>query len=589
MERHRQKDIEAGGPGRGVLDTRKRAWKDRDGSLKEDRPYRRPTARSRKNTHAAKTTIQQQPSPSDDERRNSESSACQSIDNQGGLEFSSAPSVEDIQFSNQDPAGIDAQGIQVDPAPGNIGVPFGAYPQQHPETTGQIEPRSWDDSFSFDVPIYGYDELDYEQFFQPDTASSFNMPFTTALDYGWLFNAKPTSLQPSQKVTQLDLPPQGLAALSPVSTNSSQLWPVPSHPSLSEAEIASNNSFNHHSPPMAAPPVDKRTAPVPTTAPPAATVALRHDNDNSIRIQGRSQTTPTNLVPDPERPFSTLDGTLNVPELHDATRQNVLEVVESANPCLPDSACSIWDHPLLSLTSLQSDLELFFSRFNTAYPLMHLPTFDPNDVEPLLLLSMLLLGATYSSKECHQLAVCIHDVIRPSIFAHAGFSAQPTLWSLQTILLVECFGKSRAGLKQHEMSHLFHGLLINLIRRSDCQSVRPAGPATQEQDLEKAWRQWAVAEQKKRYLPPRYELILLLILQPMLTKIDSLCFVSCGTHNTRFSFVKVFACRRLSCEPIFPAPKVSGKRKTVLHGFLHGGALLRRCSASPISWLSSLT
>ncbi|KAI8253031.1 Nicotinate catabolism cluster-specific transcription factor [Colletotrichum sp. SAR 10_77] len=74
-----------------------------------------------------------------------------------------------------------------------------------------------------------------------------------------------------------------------------------------------------------------------------------------------------------------------------------------------------------------------------------------------------------------------------------------------TILLVECFGKSRAGQKQHDMSHLFHGLLINLIRRSDCQSVRPPGPPPVGGDesagsLDKLWKKWAEAEQKKSRL-----------------------------------------------------------------------------------------
>jgi hypothetical protein len=52
------------------------------------------------------------------------------------------------------------------------------------------------------------------------------------------------------------------------------------------------------------------------------------------------------------------------------------------------------------------------------------------------------------------------------------------------------------------MSHLFHGLLINLIRRSDCQTVQPVGPnEADNDDLEVAWLRWAEAEGKKRYRP----------------------------------------------------------------------------------------
>ncbi|KUI59144.1 Zinc finger protein klf1 [Cytospora mali] len=221
---------------------------------------------------------------------------------------------------------------------------------------------------------------------------------------------------------------------------------------------------------------------------------------------------PSNIHPDltqsyhaaprsPERPLSMLSVPETLPQIDPAVREQLLAVIEAANPSIPDQSSDspIRDHPLLSLNSLQSWLDLYFTQFNTAYPLIHLPTFNPSQLEPLLLLSIILLGATYSDKNAHQLAVCIHDVIRPSIFAHAGFSPRPELWTLQTILLVECFGKSRAGQKQHDMSHLFHGLLINLIRRSDCQSIANVPVPTQDAAAqEKAWRHWAEAEQKKR-------------------------------------------------------------------------------------------
>jgi hypothetical protein len=189
-----------------------------------------------------------------------------------------------------------------------------------------------------------------------------------------------------------------------------------------------------------------------------------------------------------------------LPKIDQGVLDKLLQVIEAAEPRIPDAPLgpSVREHPLLSLQSVQTWLDLFFAQFNTTYPLIHMPTFSPSTTEPLLLLSILLLGATYLDKGTHQLAVCIHDVIRPSIFAHAGFSARPQLWTLQTILLVECFGKSRAGQKQHDMSHLFHGLLINLIRRSDCQTITKTPGPQDGVSLGKAWESWAVAEQKKR-------------------------------------------------------------------------------------------
>ena len=74
----------------------------------------------------------------------------------------------------------------------------------------------------------------------------------------------------------------------------------------------------------------------------------------------------------------------------------------------------------------------------------------------------MLLGATYSpNKEAHQLAVCVHDVIRPSIFAHAGFSAKPELWVLQTILLT-CVLRVRQRKNATETRELQQSFLVSL-------------------------------------------------------------------------------------------------------------------------------
>jgi hypothetical protein len=392
--------------------------------------------------------------------------------------------------------------------------------ESHDDHSGQLD-------FTFsapDLPSTGtsYDDLDYEQIFQPDTASSFNMPYTTAFDYGWLFNnAKETASQPIPQRGQGIITSIGPGthdpqpfSISPPST-SSQLWSLPSDSGFGDAPgvVPGNNSCGgQDSPPIHTAAFGASMSAENTSL--HQTVDMLGGNTassgQSLRAQVRKQQQQQKQQHAPdlqrihisERPFSTLDGSINVPKLDEESRKVVLETIASCGPSLPNGAdASVWQLPLLSLESLQEYLELFFTRFNTAYPLIHLPTFTPDETEPLLLIAILLLGATYSTKDAHQVAVCIHDVIRPRIFAHAGFSAKPQWWSLQTILLVECFGKSRAGLKQHEMSHLFHGLLINLIRRSNCQSVKPQGPVTRprpDYNEDSAWRQWAAQEEQKR-------------------------------------------------------------------------------------------
>jgi hypothetical protein len=148
------------------------------------------------------------------------------------------------------------------------------------------------------------------------------------------------------------------------------------------------------------------------------------------------------------------------PAMDEAARQGVLSLIDRGRPKVPDGLEITRDHPLLSLSVLQEYCDLYFTRFNISYPLLHQATFSPSGVDPLLLTSVLLLGATYSDRESHLFAICVHDIMRAQILGSPDFTTRPPLWILETILLVECFGKSRAGQLQHDMSHLFHGLLI---------------------------------------------------------------------------------------------------------------------------------
>lgn len=188
----------------------------------------------------------------------------------------------------------------------------------------------------------------------------------------------------------------------------------------------------------------------------------------------------------------------NLPQVSEEARAGILNLVSQSNQTIPEDSRIDVSSPLLSLSALQSYCDLFFLRFNTSYPLIHQATFDPNQADRIFLAAILSLGATYSSREAHQLAVRIHDTLRNHLFAHAAFSTQPDLWLLQTMLLIDCFGKLRAGHKQRDMAQLFHCVLIKLIRRSDCPTIRTSGISQHPDNLEAAWRRAMEAEQRKR-------------------------------------------------------------------------------------------
>ncbi|KAL1645387.1 hypothetical protein SLS61_008327 [Didymella pomorum] len=506
MARHKQKDEEAGAEGCGILNTRKRMWKDEEGKIVAKKPAI--AIEAQRSKARPQPQPQPQPQPHHEDPLQALADFALFAHHEEGAPIS-PPISHSASLSNS-----------LDDHDSGIAS---AYPPTtlHPntlstQTFSPIDQRFWSADLSQPEPdqfaTTTFDDAPFDDIFNPDTASSFNNPFTTMNNYNWLFDidlAQATQVQQqpavhdpfpnfsfqsntvSQPSHAFDLQFDHMTFDKPLSTDG-QFGSLPSQ---------RTDSVVHQSPatPLITPPLSEQQVSeqkTPTQTLQATTSNPQQDTRSSPQMQ------PSSPVPDVERPMSMLQPSQSLPIIDELARQQILDLVDITQPTAPDGSIVMRDHPLLSLSCLQTYCDLFWTRFNTTYPLMHMSTFEPSHVDTLLLMTVLLLGATYAEKDAHQLAVCIHDVLRPQIFANAGFSAKPDLWVLQTILLVECFGKSRAGQKQHDMSHLFHGLLINLIRRSDCQTIRPPTLEDATDDLEDDWRTWVDAEQKKRQKQP---------------------------------------------------------------------------------------
>ena len=134
-------------------------------------------------------------------------------------------------------------------------------------------------------------------------------------------------------------------------------------------------------------------------------------NTNMIPSALPRQQSNTKSHPDFERPMSMLQPSRCLPIIDELARAQMLDLIDVCQPMAPDGSLVMRDNPLLSLSCLQTYCDLFFTRFNTAYPLIHMSTFDPSNVDTLLLTSVLLLGATYGEKDAHQLAVSIRTSV----------------------------------------------------------------------------------------------------------------------------------------------------------------------------------
>ncbi|CAZ83947.1 unnamed protein product [Tuber melanosporum] len=116
-------------------------------------------------------------------------------------------------------------------------------------------------------------------------------------------------------------------------------------------------------------------------------------------------------TPTSESPSPTLS-TQPLPKIDEVARAKVLSLIIQATTDENGERQFGPNHSLLSISALQDYLDLFFSRFNHSYPLLHRPSFDPSNVNTLLLVSVLMLGATYGGKDAHQMAVRVHDWLR---------------------------------------------------------------------------------------------------------------------------------------------------------------------------------
>ncbi|KAJ5785667.1 uncharacterized protein N7503_010879 [Penicillium pulvis] len=425
MERHNKRDTEAGGPGLGVLKTRKRTRRAGDGTI-----VVRPSQRE------IRSAVRSSISTASSDRGWTEG---------------------EEDFANHAPlsppgSGTDLTTLSIDEhdpflAPMMPGGPFEPYVEPVP---GQFDAA--DGSFNAGDGM--------GDFFGMDTATDFNLPFAATCNYNWLFDV--ASLDDA--FHHFDFP-LGFDT-GPFAESMEQV-----------------NTHN----------MDKNDGPS----------ALLEVASMMDRIQTLQETLPS-VTPDlVEMDWMSGSSYLgsnppqNLPRLSEDARTGILSIVAQTHPMGIDGQPMALNSPLLTLTALQKYCDLFFTRFNVTYPLIHQPTFNPSTVDPILLAAILFMGATYGTREAHQLAVGVHDNLRIQLLGHPGFSPQPDLWVLQAMLLIDCFGKMRAGPKQRENAQLFHCVLIKLIRRSTCCSIQDS-PLAQSDDLEHAWRQSMDLEQRKR-------------------------------------------------------------------------------------------
>jgi hypothetical protein len=287
------------------------------------------------------------------------------------------------------------------------------------DSCSPIDQRFWSTNLNQPQPepftATVFDDAPFDDIFNPDTASSFNNPFTTMSNYNWLFNMNLSrDDQVQQPVTQdsfAAFPSTSNAVTQSNHAFDLQLEQITINQSMPVAGHNDSPASQHtHSPqqsspaaPLISPPLDEE---------PQRTMhdIVRQIQKPHIIARPRKRTPlpiiTSEMLMDIERPMSMLVPSTNLPIIDEMARAQLLDLIDIIQPTAPDGSIVMRDHPLLTMSCMQTYCDLFFTRFNTAYPLVHMSTFDPSEVDTLLLISVLLLGATYGEKDAHQLAVC---------------------------------------------------------------------------------------------------------------------------------------------------------------------------------------
>lgn len=181
--------------------------------------------------------------------------------------------------------------------------------------------------------------------------------------------------------------------------------------------------------------------------------------------------------------------------IDDKTQSRIMAVMKDVPNVDPNS-------PYFAPESLSRYLDLYWSNFDPLYPMIHKPTFKATETCAELLICMIIVGMAYSNDSgSYDLAVTILQKVRIAILAMIGSKPDVPIWVLQGLLLLNYFVNVFGSRNLIEMSQVFHGTHIALLRLTGYLSdlVIPEIPEDYNAiDIDAFWNYYIDFETKKR-------------------------------------------------------------------------------------------
>lgn len=167
------------------------------------------------------------------------------------------------------------------------------------------------------------------------------------------------------------------------------------------------------------------------------------------------------------------------------------------------------DHPDFVPPKIKWFLENYWLLYHCQYPILHKPSFSTFDTQPLLLLSMIMMGASFSKKttlpdhvdlvDPDGLADMIAEPLRWLIFASEQAKPPCKAWVIQSLILLETYEITSTSRSLHERACIYNGAKVQLLRRSPILGGDPQ--RAMESDVSHSnslWNTWIESESMKR-------------------------------------------------------------------------------------------
>lgn len=160
------------------------------------------------------------------------------------------------------------------------------------------------------------------------------------------------------------------------------------------------------------------------------------------------------------------------------------------------------------LSQIHEFLESYWACFHTQFPILHKPSFNTHTCPTILLLSMIMIGASYYTSHPSRRLITnprtfgdlIATPLRNIIFSSHEFQPPAPVWIIQSLLMLEHYERFTTNRVLHERAFVHHGTTIQLLRRSPGFGGNPLNNKTEYEKNQglTIWEKWIEYEQLKR-------------------------------------------------------------------------------------------